>query len=94
MPFTITNSMSLAASCSIAFPSTALCCTIRVFDIEPADSAVLIYTPRTRDNAVQFNGPDATAEVPVDGHEMFAQPILGNKSYRVEFLGYRGDPTQ
>lgn len=88
MPFTITNSKSRAASCSIAFPSTALCCTIRVFDIEPADSAVLIYAARTGDN------PDVTAEVPVDGHEMFAQPILGNKSYRVEFLGYRGDLTQ
>ena len=73
------------------YPPTALSARVRVYDIDPPDSAVLIYTPKTGDKPVRFNGPETTADVPVDGYEMYAQPILGNKSYRAELRGYRDD---
>jgi hypothetical protein len=92
MKLTITNARPV--DCSMAFPPTALSARVRIFDIAPATSAVLLYTPKTGDNPVRFNGPETTAEVPVEGHEMYAQPVLGNTTYRVEFLGYRDDLTR
>ncbi len=64
---------------------------MRIFDITPADSAVLVYTPRTGDNPVRFDGPETTVEVPVEGYEMHAQSVLGNTAYRVQPLGWRDD---
>jgi hypothetical protein len=64
---------------------------VRIYDIAPADSAVLVYTPKTGDNPVRFDGPETTANVPVEGYEMHGQSVLGNTTYRVQFLGYRDD---
>jgi hypothetical protein len=74
--------------CEKFFPPTARTVRIRISDIRPPDSAVLIYTPKRSDEPVRFDGPEATNEVPVKGYEMYAQPVLGNISYRLEFLDY------
>jgi hypothetical protein len=89
MKLTITNARPI--ECSMAFPPTALWARVRIYDIAPADSAVLVYTPKTGDSPVRFDGPETTANVPVEGHEMHGQSILGNTTYRVQFLGYRDD---
>jgi hypothetical protein len=89
MELIITNARTL--DCSEAFPPTALSVRMRIFEIVPPDSAVLIYTRKTGDTPVRFIGPETTADVPVEGHEMFAQSIQGNKDYRVQILGYRDD---
>jgi hypothetical protein len=49
---------------------------------------VLIYTPALGDEPLRFNGPETEADVPVAGHEIYAQPILGCKRYQLDFLGW------
>ena len=48
----------------------------------------LIYTPPLGDRPIRFNGPDTVAEVPVAGHEMYSQAILGCRDFQLEFLGW------
>jgi len=91
MKLTITNARPIDCSTQ---PPTALWAQVRIFDITPVDSAMLVYTPKTGDKPVRFDGPETTANVPVEGYEMHAQPILGNTTYRVQFLGYRDDRTR
>jgi hypothetical protein len=92
MEMNITNARKI--DCYQFFPETALSAQIRISKIAPANSAVFIYTPRTGDKPIRFDGPETTATVPVQGHEMWAQPILGNESYYLECLGYRDDLTR
>jgi hypothetical protein len=90
MQMQIRNARKIA--CEKFFPPTARTVRIRISDIGPPHSAVLIYTPKTVDMPVRFDSPDTTAEVPVSGYVMYAQPVLGNKSYRLEFLSSNIDP--
>ena len=85
----ITNARKIA--CYDFFPPTARSARIRISHITPPDSAVLIYAPKRSVEPVRFDGPEATADVPVKGHEMYAQPVLGNAGFAVEFLGYQDD---
>jgi hypothetical protein len=85
----ITNARKIA--CYDFFPPTALSARIRISHITPPDSAVLIYTPKRCAEPVSFDGPETTTDVPVKGHEMYAQPVLGNTDYQMEFLGYIDD---
>lgn len=84
----ITNARKIA--CYDFFPPTALSARIRISHT-PSDSAVLIYTPKRCAEPVRFDGPETTADVPVKGHEMYAQPVLGNTDYQMEFLSYMDD---
>jgi hypothetical protein len=43
MKLTITNAKKI--ECEMAFPPTAVSARIRVFDVVPPDSGVLVYTP-------------------------------------------------
>jgi hypothetical protein len=74
--------------CRGLFPATAVSAQIRVSNIEPASSAVLIYTPKTAE-PIRFSGPETTLDVPVEGQEMWVQPVLGNTSFRLKCLGSR-----
>jgi hypothetical protein len=74
--------------CAAFFPPTALSVKIKISKILPKDSAVLIYTPATADNPIRFNGPETVADVPVAGHEMYAQAILGCQQFKLDFLGW------
>ena len=56
--------------------------------IVPKDSAVLIYTPPLADRFIRFNGPETVADVPVAGHEMYSQAILGCRDFQLDFLGW------
>jgi hypothetical protein len=78
--------------CSNAFPPTALSAKIKVSNIVPRGSAVLIYTPATGDRSVKFCAPEFVADVPLQGHEMYAQKILGCETYQIQFLGYCENP--
>lgn len=72
--------------CRGLFPPTAVSARIRISNIEPATSAVLVYTPKTLE-PLRFSGPEMTLDVPVKGHEMWVQPVLGNASFRLRCLG-------
>jgi hypothetical protein len=74
--------------CSAGFPPIASSAQMRISKIQPRDSAVLIYTPALGDNPIRFNGPETEADVPVAGHEMYAQPILGCEEFQIDFLGW------
>jgi hypothetical protein len=52
------------------------------------DSAVLIYTPPLADRPIRFNGPETVADVPVEGHEMYYQAVLGCRDFQLAFLGW------
>jgi hypothetical protein len=65
MKLTITNTRPIDCSTE-PFPPTVLWAQVRIFDIVPADSAVLVYTPKTGNRPVRFDGPETTANVPVD----------------------------
>lgn len=78
--------------CGMWFPETAMSVKLKI-RIEPADAAVLITTPRTS-NPVRFNGPASTADVPVRGHEMYLQKILGCTRFEIEPLGYKDDVSR
>jgi hypothetical protein len=73
--------------CETAFPPIASSVRMKISEITPKDSAVLIYTPAVADNPIRFDGPEAEADVAVAGHEMHAQPILGCQDYKIEILG-------
>ena len=75
--------------CEFSFPPTAISVKVKISKIVPKDSAVLIYTPPLQDRPIRFNGPETVADVPVAGHEMFAQPVLGCRDYHLEFLGWK-----
>ena len=70
--------------CASAFPPTAISVTVKISKIVPKDSAVLIYTPPL----VRFNGPETVADVPVEGHEMYYQVVLGCRDFQLDFLGW------
>jgi hypothetical protein len=74
--------------CASAFPPTAISVTVRISKIVPKDSAVLIYTPPLADRPIRFNGPETVADVPVAGHEMYSQAILGCRDFQLDFLGW------
>jgi hypothetical protein len=74
--------------CASAFPPTAISVTVRISKIVPKDSAVLIYTPPLADRPIRFNGPETKADVPVEGHEMYYQAILGCRDFQLDFLGW------
>jgi hypothetical protein len=75
--------------CESYFPATAISVKVKISKIVPKDSAVLIYTPPLQDRPIRFNGPETVADIPVAGHEVFAQPVLGCRSYHLEFLGWK-----
>ena len=72
--------------CASAFPPTAISVTVKISKIVPKDSAVLIYTPPLADRPIRFNGPETVADVPVEGHEMYYQAILGCRDFQLDFL--------
>lgn len=74
--------------CSSAFPPTAKSTTIRISKIDPPDSALLIYTPAMGDAPLKCDGPESEHEVLVSGHEIYAQPVSGCKSFQVDFIGW------
>jgi len=74
--------------CSSKFPPTAISVKVKISKIVPKDSAVLIYTPPLEDKPIRFNGPETVADIPVAGHEMFAQRVLGCRSNQLDFLGW------
>lgn len=74
--------------CASAFPLTAISVTAKISKIVPKDSAVLIYTPPLADRPIRFNGPETVADVPVEGHEMYYQTILGCRDFELDFLGW------
>ena len=59
--------------------------------IVPADSAVLLYAPAAALDPVRFDGPEATVDIKVRGHDLFVQPVLGNTSCEITYLGYVDD---
>ena len=75
--------------CASAFPPTAISVTVKISKIVPKDFAVLIYTPPLADRPIRFNGPETVADVPVEGHEMYYQTILGCRDFQLDFLGGR-----
>jgi hypothetical protein len=34
----------------------------------------------------RFNGPETVADVPVEGHEMYYQAVLGCRDFQLDFL--------
>jgi hypothetical protein len=64
--------------------------TVKISKIVPKDSAVLIYTPSLADRPIRFNGPETVADVPVEGHEMYYQAVLGCRDFQLDFLGLSG----
>ena len=86
----ITNAIKI--ECSNAFPPSSLSAKIKVSNIVPRGSAVLIYTPAIGDQPVKFSAPEFVADVPVQGHEMYAQKVLGCETYQIQFLGYCDNP--
>ena len=86
MSISIANAIKI--ECSNAFPPTALSAKIKVSKIVPRGSAVLIYTMATGDRPVKFRAPEFVADVPVQGHEMYAQKVLGCETFQIQFLGY------
>ena len=56
--------------------------------IVPKDSAILIYTPPLADGPIRFSGPETVADVPVEGHEMYYQAVLGCRDFQLDFLGW------
>ena len=74
--------------CASAFPPTAISVTVRISKIVPKDSAVLIYTPPLADRPIRFNRPETVADVPVAGHEIYSQAILGCRDFQLDFLGW------
>jgi hypothetical protein len=39
-------------------------------------------------HAIRFNGSETVADVPVAGHEMYSQAILGCRDFQLDFLGW------
>jgi hypothetical protein len=74
--------------CASSFPPTAISVTVKICKIVPKDYAVLIHTPPLGDRFVRFNGPETVADVPVAGHEMYSQTVLGCRSFQLEILGW------
>jgi hypothetical protein len=70
-------------------PRRPLSAKIKVSNIVPRGSAVLIYTLATGDQPVKFSAPEFLADVPVQGHEMYAQKVLACETFEIQFLGYR-----
>jgi hypothetical protein len=66
--------------CASAFPPTAISVTVKISKIVPKDSAVL--------RPIRFNGPETMADVPVEGHEMYYQAVLGCRDFQLDFLGW------
>lgn len=77
-------------NCYAFFPETALSAKLKV-TVTPKDGAVLIYTPETRDKPIRFSGPETTADVPVKGHEMYAQMVGGATHFEITALGWIDD---
>ncbi len=71
-----------------AYPVTAKSVRIRIAKIVPADSAVLLYAPAAALDPVRFDGPEAIVDIKVKGYDLFVQPILGNTSCEITYLGY------
>jgi hypothetical protein len=46
-----------------------------------------LYAPLA-DRPIRFNGPETVADVPVAGHEMYSQAILGCRDFQLNFLGW------
>ena len=74
-----------------AYPVTAKSVRIRIAKIVPADLAVLLYAPAAALDPVRFDGPEATVDIKVRGHDLFVQPVLGNTSCEITYLGYVDD---
>ena len=68
--------------CASSFPPTAIPVTVKISKIVPKDSAVLIYAPPLADKLIRFNGPETVADVPVAGHGMYSQAILGCRDFQ------------
>jgi hypothetical protein len=76
--------------CFQFFPESAVSARIRIYDIRPRDSAVLVTTPRTGIRPIRFVGPEDIKDVPVQGHWMWVLRADDNIGYRVECLGFEG----
>jgi hypothetical protein len=80
----IKNAITIDISTKV--PSTAISLTMTI-TVSPGTGAVLIYSPRATD-PVQFNGPQDTKEVPIEGPTIWAQLVQGTKEFHIEFVGW------
>jgi len=78
----------------ICLPVDRFSVTVKISKIVPKDSAVLIYTPPLADSPIRFNGPETMADVPVEGHEMYYQAVLGCRDFQLDFLGWTDNTFQ
>jgi hypothetical protein len=76
--------------CFQFFPESAVSARIRIYDIRPRDSVVLVTTPRTGIRPIRFAGPEDIKDIPVQGHWMWVQRADDNIGYRVECVGFEG----
>jgi len=70
-------------------PPTAISITLRI-KIEPPNSIVLVYSPRSPD-PVQFRAPSQTQDVPIEGPKIYIQKAQGARQYQIECLGFEDD---
>ena len=54
--------------------------------ITPSDGAALVYTSKTGDHPIRFNGPVTTADVPIEGTDFYLQLVSGAKTYEVKIV--------
>ena len=79
-----------AIDCS-ALPAAATWVRLRVYDIAPAGSMVLILAPGNQ--LLRFGSPEATGLVPFVGAlgapDLYARPVPGNRSFKTELIAYQ-----
>ena len=70
------------------YPDRAVTATIRISNIEPNDSALLLYSPLHGVAPLRFDGPETVAEVMVSHRKIWALGALGCQSFQIDFLGW------
>ena len=73
--------------CASAFPPTAFPDSENLQDRVKRFRSSYLYAPLA-DRPIRFNGPETVADVPVAGHEMYSQAILGCRDFQLDFLGW------
>ena len=67
-------------------PPTAVSVRL-VLTVEPADGAVLVYTP-ARPEPIRFDGPQSVHDVPLTGEFIYVQMISGASKWTAVGVGY------
>jgi hypothetical protein len=70
------------------YPDHAVAAKVRISNIEPKDSALLLYSPMHGVTPLRFDGPETEAEVIVRHRKVWARGTLGCQSFQIDFLGW------